>query len=503
MKESKRIIELDGSIRLGLSIPLFIAAILSLATGTLVGLLGIWGASAWGKPVPEWEKLGHAHTAWWSILIMVAAMLMPYASLKPTAKRLITIGTFIGPVLWIGMIASYYEVGGPRIWLFTGEDSVHTYYELPILGVGASMLEVLGFASLLLVGLSASGLKIPYLYSKPEQSRFDLISEVYVQRKIFLIPTLTISAGVLVGFALAGIFKVTHIPIEPAALVQLHTHPAMISTSAMLILLAMSIFNVSSRVFRFAYILMLISLPAILVGLILFNLLALHSLVWVVPAGIYYALLLISIPAIFKTGRSKGNDNNEEEAKHGAILGESSSLLLQHISLIPTIRLAVVICLSVLAILVGTGAYIALAYDTTPYTTVTYKQPEGSPYPGPYPDEYIGTAPVKGTPRGLENAHLSPGSWFHVAIAWLIILALFGNRLFENRVGLLTLLIFTIPMAPLFNTLGRYLAWLGIPNGIGALWFAGHPLKGFNIVVLFIIGLISLYVLSKKRSTHR
>jgi hypothetical protein len=238
---------------------------------------------------------------------------------------------------------------------------------------------------------------------------------------------------------------------------------------------------------------MCISLPAILIGLLLFNLLALHSFVWVIPAGIYYALLLLSIPAIFVAGRSKSN----EEYKHGSVSGESP--LLQHITLASSIRLSVVICLSILAILVGTGAYIALAYDTTPYTTVTYKQPEGSPYPGPYPDEYIGTAPVKGTPRGLENAHLSPGSWFHVAVTWLLVLALFGNRLFENRIGLLNLLIFTIPMAPLFNTLGRYLAWLGIPNGIGALWFAGHPLKGFNIVVLFIIGLISLYAISKTR----
>lgn len=493
MKEDERVIELDSDTRLGLSIPLFIAAILSLATGTLVGLLGIWGASAWGKPVPEWEKLGHAHTAWWSVLIMVAAILMPYASLKPTVKRLITIGTFIGPVLWIGMIGSYYEIGGPKIWLFTDDDSVQTYYELPILGIGASLLEVLGFSSLMLVGLSAAGVKIPYLYGKPEQSRFDLISDVYVPRKIFLIPTLTIAAGVLVGFALTGIFKVTNTPTEPAALVQLHTHPAMIATSAMLILLAMSILNVSSRVFRLAYSLMRISLPAVLIGLLLFNLFALHSLVWVIPAGIYYALLLLSIPAIFIAGRSKSS----EEVKRITVSGGSP--LLQHISLASSIRLSMVICLSILAILVGTGAYIALVYDTTPYTTVTYKQPEGSPYPGPYPDEYIGTAPVKGTPRGLENAHLSPGSWFHVAVAWLIVLALFGNRLFERRIGLLNLLIFTIPMAPLFNTLGRYLAWLGIPNGIGALWFAGHPLKGFNIVVLFIIGLISLYAISKAR----
>ncbi len=502
MRRVEEIIELDGNIRLGLSIPLFIAAVLSLATGTLVGMLGIWGASAWGRPVPEWEKVGHAHTAWWSILIMVASLLMPYASLRPMVKRLITLGTFIGPTLWIGMLATYYEIGGPKILLFLGEETVQTYYELPILGASASILEVLGFASLLLVGLSASGINIPYLYHKPEPSRFDITSDVYVPRRIFLVPTLTISAGVFVGFAIAGLFKLTHTPIEPAALVQLHTHPAMMATSAMLILIAMSIFNVDSRIFRLAYNLMRISLPSILVGLLLFNMLALHSIVWVAPAGIYYILLLLSIPTIFMTGRrssisGKGYWHGGKEVSSPISSLDPSTP--QAITLASLTRLPLVICLSILAILVATGAYIALTYDTSPYTTVTYKQPEDSQYPGPYPSEYIGTAPVKGTPRGLENAHLSPGSWFHVAIAWLIILTIFGYRLFGDRIGLLNLIAFTIPMAPLFNTIGRYLAWLGIPNGIGALWFAGHPLKGFNIIVLFIIALTAMYAMARER----
>ena len=56
----------------------------------------------------------------------------------------------------------------------------------------------------------------------------------------------------------------------------------------------------------------------------------------------------------------------------------------------------------------------------------------------------------------------------------------------------------TIPLAPTFNMLGRYLAWLGIPNGIGALCFAGHPLKGFNLISLFIVAVLAVYVLRKK-----
>lgn len=50
----------SGNIKLGLNLPLFIAAIIAMGTGTLVGMMGIWGAAAWGRPVPEWEKVGHA-----------------------------------------------------------------------------------------------------------------------------------------------------------------------------------------------------------------------------------------------------------------------------------------------------------------------------------------------------------------------------------------------------------------------------------------------------------
>ncbi|MEM1776912.1 MAG: hypothetical protein QXY00_02505, partial [Acidilobaceae archaeon] len=74
----------------------------------------------------------------------------------------------------------------------------------------------------------------------------------------------------------------------------------------------------------------------------------------------------------------------------------------------------------------------------------------------------------------------------------------------------------TIPLAPFFNALGRYLAWApdlgpaalalqieepmfpGAPGGIGALWYAGHPLKAFNILALAILGIALIYIISKK-----
>jgi hypothetical protein len=62
----------------------------------------------------------------------------------------------------------------------------------------------------------------------------------------------------------------------------------------------------------------------------------------------------------------------------------------------------------------------------------------------------------------------------------------------------------TIPIAPAFNLAGRLLAWwtglpASAPGGIGALWYAGHPIKGFNIISLFVLGVVILYMLGKAK----
>ncbi|MEN3048577.1 MAG: hypothetical protein ABDH63_07370, partial [Candidatus Caldarchaeales archaeon] len=123
------------TIRLGLNLPLFIAAMIAIGTGTLVGMMGIWGAAAWGRAVPEWEKVGHAHSSWWAVLIVIAAMVLPSLSIKPWAKKLIVAGTFLGPTLWIGVLATYYEIGGPAIWRIEAPAAPGTYYELPLIGL--------------------------------------------------------------------------------------------------------------------------------------------------------------------------------------------------------------------------------------------------------------------------------------------------------------------------------------------------------------------------------
>jgi hypothetical protein len=50
-------------------------------------------------------------------------------------------------------------------------------------------------------------------------------------------------------------------------------------------------------------------------------------------------------------------------------------------------------------------------------------------------------------------------------------------------------------MAPIFNFNGRILAWLDVPYGIGSLYLAGHPIKGFNILGLFVVGVVALYLI--------
>ncbi|MDQ7849803.1 MAG: hypothetical protein RB148_05970 [Armatimonadota bacterium] len=54
---------MNGGIRLGLSLPVFLGSLIAMFVGTFTGLLGIWLYLAWKIAVPEWIKVGHAHAA--------------------------------------------------------------------------------------------------------------------------------------------------------------------------------------------------------------------------------------------------------------------------------------------------------------------------------------------------------------------------------------------------------------------------------------------------------
>lgn len=313
----------------------------------------------------------------------------------------------------------------------------------------------------------------------PEKSRFEFLSNIEVPRRIFLIPTLSIIFAVLAGFAITALFKVFHQPISPAAVVQLHDHPALFAASSMLILLMMHVFDVRERIRTFAIRLMEISLLLIVVGLLLFNFLRFPSVVWVAPATIYYASSTRHssfFRSLFKSSKG-GFDPGFFSVSH---------LFRCHVHWAGDIDRDRRLHRGHLGHIARPNRHVQTAAEQT--------------LPGPYPAIYTGTAPAKDTPRGLENAHLSPSSWYHVAVAWLLVVKVFGTVLFgANRPGLLYLFAFTIPLAPTFNMLGRYLAWLGIPNGIGALWLAGHPLKGFNLISLFVVSVVVAVILYRKK----
>ena len=458
------------TIKLGLNIPLFVAAMISIALGTLTGMIGIWGYAAQKQVIPEWIKVSHAHDSWWSVLIMLAAIVVPGLPLTNWFKKLTIAIAFISPGLWLvlGQFA-YYQL-----------HIDFAKYLMPV-------FEIPLFLVLLGVALVASGIKLPLITEgeEPRPGRYDILTNVEIDRRVFLIPTIIAIIGVLVGFWIAAYFKAQGAPIEPAALVQLHDHLVLISASTVIALLALRVLNIAENIFSLALRISMIALPLVAIGLVLFVVLNISSLVWVVPAGIYYILPILAFLAA---------------------LGVLPRRTTEELSYTPAIRVSLAVVYAMILILVVQGAYISLVWDTTPEVTVTFKQPQGVSYPGPYPAQFIGTAPVKGTPRGLENAHLSPGSWSHVAATWLVILALVGPRIIVEkfkRPGLFYLLLITIPIAPLFNMLGRYLAWWpglpeGAPGGIGALWYAGHPLKGFNIITLFSLGIATLYIMSRE-----
>lgn len=474
---------MKDTIKLGVNIPLFVIGTLVVGFGSLIGIIGIWGYFAKGTISPEWIKISHGHIAWWGVLVLIASVILPSLNVKSWFKSIVLIGTALAPLVW-----------GVGFYLYYARDISAAMYLLPI-------SEAVLLIILLAVALVASGFRLPFITTEEvTKGRFELITNIEIPRRIFIVPTIVAILGVLVGFYITSTFRVAHKPIEPAALVQFHTHTVILSASAVIMLLLLRILNVEDRVFNIAVRISQVALPLVFLGLLLFNIAKIHSLVWVIPAGIYYLLPIAVFLASIGLIKSKPVD----------------------IPYHPAMKTSIAFATLVLLVLIATGAYIALKWDTTPEVTVTFRQ-EAFPHVGPYYDPekgYPGTAPARNTPRGLENAHYSPGSWLHVALMWLVGLTLlsasgaFTNIL--NKPGLLYLFAITIPLAPFFNALGRYLAWApylgpaalalqieepmfpGAPGGIGALWYAGHPLKAFNILALAILGIALIYIISKK-----
>ncbi len=475
----------DASLKLGLNLPMFLASLVALFSGIFGGIFGVWLYGAWKIAVPEYIKVGHAHGAWWAVLILLAGLLLPSATLKRSVKRFVIITSFVAVPLWMVTLAAYYISKTARGALVPLPTRPGEEYSLEYLtyGTGIFVIEVWLFVALALVFLSAMGLRLPRIsQSSPSQSRFDLLTKIELPRRVFRMPILCAALGLAVGWAMTIVFKARGLPIAPAALVQLHSHTFFFLVGYLLTLLTMRVVGAHERLFNMTYRLGLVALPLLVIGWILFNVLKLPSLIHVVPALLYFAILFLGLAALC-----------------GAFgLVDSGELHLHFV------RGSMIFTWVLMMALVTVGPLIALGWDTHPDVTVTYKQPDGSPYPGPYPEKYTGTASVTKSPRGLENLHLSPGSWSHVALGWLLTLLLIGEHVGKilNRPTLIFLIASTIPLAPLFNAFGRVAAWADLPAGIGGMWFAAHPLKFFNVIILAVITLAMMYRLNHQRSSN-
>lgn len=481
--EGKTGTTVSPTIRLGLSLPLFLGSLVALFFGIFPGILGVWLWGAFGIAVPEFIKMGHAHASWWSVLILLAAFFLPALPLKQRVKKFVAYTSIIAVPVWMISLAAYYISKEARgvVAALPARPGAEYSVEYAVYGTGIFVIEVWFFATLALVMLAAMGVRFPrFSQAAPEPSRLELLTDIEFPRRALWVPLLLSAVGLLVGWVMVLAFHARGLPVVPAALVQLHSHTMFFIIGYLMTLLAMRAVGTSERVFNLTYRLGQVALVLLVAGWILFNALGLHSLVHVVPSVLYFAVLILGLLALW----GRYGVRATRELHFGYVRG------------------ALVFTWALMIALIAVGPVIALGWSTHPNLTVTFKQPEGAPYPGPYPDEYIGTAPVAHSPRGLENLHLSPGSWTHVAIFWLLALLIFGEPIGRilGMPTLIFLVVTTIPLAPLFNAFGRLAAWMDIPAGIGGMWFAAHPLKFFNVFLLVWMGVVVVRKLREHRA---
>jgi hypothetical protein len=471
---------MSDNIKLGFNITTFLGSLIALLAGILPGILGVWVHYAWGYKVPEYIKVGHAHAAWWAVLIMIAAMFLPAAPLKRGVKQFIAVTSIIAVPIWVLVFSGFYigkEAAGVKAIMSIIPFQVFSLF-YTLLGIFIFFLEVWIFAALALVFLAAMGIKLPWVSADEVRTgKFDLMSNIEIPVKIFRAPIVLSLLGLLIGWGLVLFFKLLNAAITPAALVQLHTHVFFFVVGFILTMITMKVLAVRESVFEFTYKLGVAAIYLTFIGWLLFIVFELHSLVHVIPSLLYFSMMIMGLLALFgKFGMKKTGEAHFD-----------------------FVRVAMIFTWIIMLLYVAVGPLMSLVWNTNPDLTISFAQPEGSPVVGPYPDQYTGTAPIAHSPRGLENLHLSPGSWSHVAIFWLLAFLIFGGQISKliNSPTLLFMIVTTIPLGPLFNSFGRIAAWLALPAGIGGMWFAAHPLKFFNNFILIALAIIMMVQLKK------
>ena len=327
-------------VELVLDIPLLISATVAIGFGTLSGEVGIWRYLAWKKAAPYWIKVGHAHLTWWTAFLVLAAVLLPGLGLALWAKDAIIVISFVFPLAWLAAMYAYYEKGGPMVSTLL----------MPV-------MEVLGFGSLLVVFVAASGISHP-IESVTGQvpPKWEILAGVSVPIEIFLVPTVVASMGIAVAWIIAFLFYRTspHTPFRPAALVQLHNHTAMIAVSAVLMLIILSIMGVSQEVFNIGYYLVIVSLPLIVVGLVVFVTSRAHSIVWIAPTALFYLVVILAFLATV-----------------GVIPTDPTATGIAAFDAFPALRVSLAVALAMILITASLGPYMGLKWDKSADTTVT------------------------------------------------------------------------------------------------------------------------------------
>ncbi|MBI5912937.1 hypothetical protein HY839_00670 [Candidatus Azambacteria bacterium] len=467
----------DASI--GLNMPLFCASLATLFLGApVLGLIGVWGFIVQKTAVPQFLKVMHAHVSWWSVVILVAAFLLPLIPFKRWFKRALIIFSFAAMPAYVFFLTMHHVAVGPAPQNIGGLGA----FFLTSYGFGGFVVEILFFASMFAVGLGSVGIRIPFITAtEPAPLRYELTSNIVLSRRVVLGYLSFLAVAITAGIAILGLFTIQNKAVSPAALVQFHTHIGIFAISYFMVMLLMRAVGAKEEITSFLEKFGLFSLGATVAGFIAFIFFGASSAAWAIPAAAYYGFGVLVMGLLAARG------------KFGLVpTGASFNF----------VRSAIVFVMASLFIFTMAGPYLALTYDRTPDVTVTYKQPEGGLHVGAYPDpkNYPGTAPVAKTPRGIENFHLSPASWAHVALFWLIALLLFGEEMLGalGAPNFIFLLAVTIAQAPLFNAIGRFGAWAGLPFGIGPLYLVGHPLKTLNILMLLVVSM--LWMRKQKRS---
>ncbi len=98
----------EATIRLGLSLPVFLGSLIALFAGIFPGILGIWLYAAWKVAVPKFIKVGHAHASWWSVLLLLTAFFLPAVPLKPRVKKFVAFTSLVAVPVWMVSLAAYY-----------------------------------------------------------------------------------------------------------------------------------------------------------------------------------------------------------------------------------------------------------------------------------------------------------------------------------------------------------------------------------------------------------